>query len=759
MTAGIHLEVFEVGEQADYPGDILQTPIKRIVVPDDVLKVKVGSSEFIAGLSESLVGLTKGDRCMIGVSPRLFYQPVANELINMAERKFPTNWVILQVEIVKIKSSEVKKKDKKMKEEDMIVAVVAPAAVAAAPETPVETHTADIKSRMARVAAAGGASQQLGSIFGGMKLAATNEAPAAPAPTPISVTPVSVASAAVAIQEEVSISAAPAAVSVAAQPLPQPSFKHQVVTTAAAATSPIQTSSVAAPAYRPQDSVLAQKEAMLQQSQDTINQQMLNSVASPAYAVAIAAESSTLSDTSGMQSRNMVMMLENNQQSQQQYFNQFQQSMMIIQQSMMQMQTKLDQVGMSVNNTFSLVQQQSSTVALSSNSNGMNMGGMNGMGMGFGMGGMGGMGMMNMGGMNMGGMGGMNPMAMGGMGGVNPMMMQQMNYGGAGMNAGPYGLNPVRGKVEELVSTAQFLVQQYDQIKRENDELQQGGASQQEVQSLQEQINVFRSKVAEIETQRSQWQREKEQMTGTIDTLRLENTRLGNDLATLKNSVPNLDSPEIEAHVQSRLKEHESSYLLRIKDLENELEQSRQNSSQKVAALETEVIGLKQACLDIEARAEKDLFEATSNLPQSSISPSDSEEKVQKLEQEIATLQSQLLIAQQSQNAAEKAFADSKLEIEGNRNGDNSEKLAELQQKIDQLEASLANGGTGKFSDDDIKLCMQEVYILAASSFITSEELESVEDETRRDTMAQVTKLNLKRLKEALRQVTTNKLG
>jgi FtsZ-binding cell division protein ZapB len=131
---------------------------------------------------------------------------------------------------------------------------------------------------------------------------------------------------------------------------------------------------------------------------------------------------------------------------------------------------------------------------------------MNGMGMGFGMGGMGGMGMMNMGGLNMGGMGGMNPMAMGGMGGVNPMMMQQMNYGGAGMNAGPYGLNPVRGKVEELVSTAQFLVQQYDQIKRENDELQQGGASQQEVQSLQEQINVFRSKVAEIETQRSQWQ-------------------------------------------------------------------------------------------------------------------------------------------------------------------------------------------------------------------------------------------------------------
>lgn len=40
MTAGIYIDVFEIGEQADYPGDVVQTPIKRVAAPADVLKVK-----------------------------------------------------------------------------------------------------------------------------------------------------------------------------------------------------------------------------------------------------------------------------------------------------------------------------------------------------------------------------------------------------------------------------------------------------------------------------------------------------------------------------------------------------------------------------------------------------------------------------------------------------------------------------------------------------------------------------------------------
>lgn len=40
MTAGIYIDVFEIGEQADYPGDMVQSPIKHVGPPGDVIKVK-----------------------------------------------------------------------------------------------------------------------------------------------------------------------------------------------------------------------------------------------------------------------------------------------------------------------------------------------------------------------------------------------------------------------------------------------------------------------------------------------------------------------------------------------------------------------------------------------------------------------------------------------------------------------------------------------------------------------------------------------
>lgn len=40
MTAGIYIDVFEIGEPADYPGDILLSPLRRVQSPDDVLKIK-----------------------------------------------------------------------------------------------------------------------------------------------------------------------------------------------------------------------------------------------------------------------------------------------------------------------------------------------------------------------------------------------------------------------------------------------------------------------------------------------------------------------------------------------------------------------------------------------------------------------------------------------------------------------------------------------------------------------------------------------
>lgn len=82
------------------------------------------------------------------------------------------------------------------------------------------------------------------------------------------------------------------------------------------------------------------------------------------------------------------------------------------------------------------------------------------------------------------------------------------------------------------------------------------------------------------------------------------------------------------------------------------------------------------------------------------------------------------------------------------------EKLAAAMSDNEQLK----NSGM-RFTDEDMKQVVQEVFVNSQSTFLTAEEIESIDDERKRETMVQVTKLHLRRLKEVLRQISATRLA
>ena len=78
---------------------------------------------MLGGLTDSLLGLTKGDHCLIGIPPSIFYSNTTtsgSSLVDITSRNYPGAWLLVEVEIVKVKSNDSKnnKKEKK-KEENM----------------------------------------------------------------------------------------------------------------------------------------------------------------------------------------------------------------------------------------------------------------------------------------------------------------------------------------------------------------------------------------------------------------------------------------------------------------------------------------------------------------------------------------------------------------------------------------------------------------------------------------------------------------
>lgn len=180
-TAGVYLRLWEMGGLGDYPGDIVNgTPLKSVQSPDDVVKVKIGASEDpIGGFSEALMGCKKGEKFIIGISPSSFYQKTSNSVVDPNSRKHPGSWILLEVEVAKIKYADGSKKKANTS------AAVEPVLPTSAPETPKTNENKNdnstgseqstgLAARMAKMSAMGGGNQLAGIMNGGAPVSRNN---------------------------------------------------------------------------------------------------------------------------------------------------------------------------------------------------------------------------------------------------------------------------------------------------------------------------------------------------------------------------------------------------------------------------------------------------------------------------------------------------------------------------------------------------------------------------------------------------------
>lgn len=246
----------------------------------------------------------------------------------------------------------------------------------------------------------------------------------------------------------------------------------------------------------------------------------------------------------------------------------------------------------------------------------------------------------------------------------------------------------------------------------------------------------------------------------------MTNFRLLSHSAAAKSTV-NFEAPAVQEFVQKKLTEQEASFAEKIKEKQIQLEQAQQESVSKVSSLEEVVASLKNELEKARLQAESDIAaarEAAATAAAASVASTDDnsatqalKERVSSLEQEVASLSTQLNGSKEEVEALRASLESAKAESSSSTAGQDEAKIQALEEQIRQLQEASQNGG--KFSEDDFKSCMQDIFIQAGSAFITQDELASIDDETKRETMAQVTKVNLKRLKEILRQITVSKLS
>lgn len=220
--------------------------------------------------------------------------------------------------------------------------------------------------------------------------------------------------------------------------------------------------------------------------------------------------------------------------------------------------------------------------------------------------------------------------------------------------------------------------------------------------------------------------------------------------------------------VQTKLTEQEKAFGEKIKEQQTQLEQAQQASTSKISFLEEEVKTLKNELENVRAQADRDIAAAREAAAAAAASISSSstddnsvtqelKDRITSLEQEVTSLSTQLNGSNEEVQLLHTSLEAAKAEAAVTSSGQDEAKIQALEEQIRQLQ--VANENAGRFSEDDFKTCMQDVFIQAGSAFITQDELASIDDETKRETMAQVTKVNLKRLKEILRQITVSKLS
>jgi hypothetical protein len=473
--------------------------------------------QYLPGLTEALIGLKRGDRVLLGIPPStLATKTVSKPLLESSNKKHPLGYLVVMLEINKIRSSEKKSKDSSA----AAPATVVPFATAASTVPQSDDHllqsntlantagvTPDLSSRMAKLSGASSSNAaQLANIMNpkaksvsfteqnqihhiepiGGSTAPDNSASSS---APVNVTPVKLPQ---------------------VQPQQQQSPPVQV--------QQQQSQPQQAPIQQVQQQPLVVQSTIQQQPQQ-YQQHQQQQQQQPQSMI------STNTNQNQNQSFNNNLNSNSNSSSSGDYggnvsSNQLASSMMIIQQSLMSLHTKLDQVNMTVNNCSSLTQQSSQSLSLlpslsqqlsmavqslsssvSSSSPGgaaaspnqqqaLMMGG-GSMGMGHPM--------------NMNPMMGYppNPMMM-----MNPYQMYGMMGSPVQMSSSPLPVpssstvcsNPqIKLKNDEIHQNLSFILSQYEMLKNENNELKNKVTSLTATNDNTEKIKQFELKVLSLE--------------------------------------------------------------------------------------------------------------------------------------------------------------------------------------------------------------------------------------------------------------------
>jgi len=223
----------------------------------------------------------------------------------------------------------------------------------------------------------------------------------------------------------------------------------------------------------------------------------------------------------------------------------------------------------------------------------------------------------------------------------------------------------------------------------------------------------LKSKASSLENDANKLKVEKDSLAAECTALKSQVADLATSLAAAKNDV-DLNHPSVTALVDQRLKEQESQlqevFILRENTLKME-----------ITAFSTNSDAMQSKIASLEATLEEEKQKPANTVAEPVASPLVSSEELTALQDKVIEL---------------------------------GEKLATAMLENEQLKNSDL-----RFSEDDFKQMVQEVFVNSQSSFLTADEVESVEDEAKRETMVQVTKLHLKRLKEVLRQISATLLG
>jgi hypothetical protein len=496
--------------------------------------------QYLPGLTAAIVGLKRGDRVLLGIPPStLATKIVTKPLMESSKKKHPLGYLVVMLEINKIKSSEKKSKDSSAATAP--ATTVVPFGTAAAVPHYSDDHvvqsntiantntgsTPDLSSRMAKLS--GASSSNAGQLANIMNPKAKS----------------------VSFTETNQIHhIEPIGATASSSSLPDNSIPSSVSVTAPLTATPVKLPQVQPQQQQSpqvQQQQQPQQQAPIQQVQHQQQQQQQPQVVQPT----IQHQPQQLQQSQPMSATNTT---QNQQQNQNNGFsssvstnnsnfsnnsnnsnsggdyggsvssNQLASSMMIIQQSLMSLHTKLDQVNMTVNNCSSLTQQSSQSLSLlpslsqqlsmavqslSSSVSSSSPGGASPNQQSMMMGGGGG------GGGNMMGMG-MNPMNMNPMMGYPPNPMMMMNpYQMYGMMNSPVQMassplpgsssstvcsNPqIKVKNDEINSNLQFILSQYELLKNENNDLKNKLTVSTIANDNTEKIKNLESKVLSLE--------------------------------------------------------------------------------------------------------------------------------------------------------------------------------------------------------------------------------------------------------------------